>query len=103
MPLLTLESYHPLPLQGALRTNPAGLAQLVQWYGRGLLLRNQPVLLDLTDLTWLDANQCALWGAMLRDLQMRQGLSFCVDGEVVRQRLGVLLQNGFLADPTAGL
>ena len=103
MPVLTLESCHPLPLQGAIRTNPAGFAQLAQWYGRGLLLRDQPVLLDLTGLTWLDANQCALWGAMLHDLQMQRGLSFCVDGEVVRQRFGVLLQNGFLADPTAGL
>ena len=102
MSVLTLESYQPLPLQGAIRTDATGFAQLVQWYGKGLLLRNQAVLLDLQRLRWLDANQCALLGAMLHDLEVRQGLTFGIDGDTVRQRFGVLLQNGFLADGSAG-
>lgn len=100
MSVLTLESWHPLPLQGAIRTDPAGFAQLVQLHSRGLLLKNQPVLLDFTRLNWLDGNQCALLGAMLHDLEEQRGLSFGVDGDLVRQRFGVLLQNGFLQDET---
>jgi hypothetical protein len=63
-------------------------------------LRDQPVLLDFANLNWLDANQCALLGAMLHDLREQRGLSFSVDGDVVRKRFAVLLQNGFLQDAT---
>ena len=98
MSVLTLESSHPLALPGAIRTDPAGYAKLVQWYGRASLLKEQPVLLDLATTTWIDANQCALLRAMLYDLGERKGLEFCVDGDLVRQKFSVLLRNGFVYD-----
>ncbi|UYZ64923.1 hypothetical protein [Hymenobacter weizhouensis] len=37
---------------------------------------------------------------MLHDLEQQRGLSFCVAGEVVQQRFGVLLRNGFIQGET---
>lgn len=91
---------HAIKLSGSISTDRQGYATLMEFYRACHQHQNQMIELDLRQLSWLDANLCALLQAILFELSRQRSLHFKVDIDLVRRRFPVLLRNGFV--PTAG-
>lgn len=87
-----------MPLEGHIYTDARGYNSLARWYKDCQQSTADEIEIDLRSLWWLDANQCALLGAMTYELQLQRDVQFQVDGGLVRERFPILLRNGFLFD-----
>jgi hypothetical protein len=77
-------------------TTPSGHKKLIDFY---ISLKDLPatnVILDLQEVNFIDANQCALLGAIMTKLAKDQRHSFACYGNQVDGRFNILKRNGFI-------
>jgi hypothetical protein len=82
--------------QNNIETTPSGHKKLIDFYNS---LKDQPptvVVLDLKEVNFIDANQCALLGAMVTKLTNENGHSFACYGDQIDGRFNILKRNGFI-------
>jgi hypothetical protein len=79
-------------------TNPEGHKVLTDFYNTYKEVADKEIILDFSRLSWIDANLCAFFGAILHDLKEENRHSFFVDGEEIKRKLDVLMRNGFVVD-----
>jgi hypothetical protein len=70
---------HKVFLKNNINTDVVGYKALMAFYKECKELQNCEIEIDLTYLTWLDANLCGLWLAMINDLKITNNLSFRID------------------------
>lgn len=86
-----------VPLAGSISTSATGYSKLVDFEHSCLDYYECTVHIDLSNLSWFDANLSALFEALLYRLSTTNGLNFTIDEEVVKRRFPILLRNGFLS------
>jgi hypothetical protein len=84
-----------------IETDYTGFKQLTNFYHLCRDYSNTTIHLDFYDLTWVDANLCSLFNAILYKLHKEQNLTFAADMEFVRSKFDILFRNGFLSDGNA--
>lgn len=82
--------------QNNIDTSPSGHKKLVEFYES---LSDHPptaVVLDLEKVNFIDANQCALLGAMIAKLAKENAHDFSCYGDQIDGRFNILKRNGFI-------
>lgn len=77
-------------------TNATGVKQMLRFYYTCLNFTNCTILIDLSNVSWLDGNMCALLGALLHRLRQDKNIVFKMDGKQVVSSCEILLHNDFL-------
>ena len=89
--------------QNNIDTTPSGHAKLVNFY----LAYNQSskleVVLDLNEVNFIDANQCALLGAILTKLGRENRHKFSFIGSQILGQFNILSRNGFIKSSSESL
>jgi hypothetical protein len=82
--------------EDAIYTNATGIKQLMTFYHKALAYDNCTIHISLDNLTWLDGNLCALFGALIFQLGKERGITFTIDGAEVSRKCNILFRNEFL-------
>ena len=77
-------------------TDNTGTKQLISFYHNCAKITNSDIHVNLADITWIDGNMCAVFGAMLYKLQQENNLRFTLDKNQVDEKCNVLFRNGFI-------
>lgn len=90
-------------LTDKIETDYSGFKQLTGFYNFCTNFNNTTIKIDFKELTWVDANLCSLFNAMLYKLHKDLNLTFNTDFDFVRKKFDILFRNGFLSDGTAAI
>ena len=83
-------------LKDRIDTSFSGYKKLLEFYRTCRDHTNQMVHIDFYELEWIDANNSALFEAILYKLSKENGLMFSSDLEFLQAKFEVLFRNGFL-------
>jgi hypothetical protein len=89
-----------IKLSGSINTNPSGITKLLNYYNELYKYTNKSVVLDLTELTWIDANLSALLNALTYRLVKENNLKFFIDHKFLATKFSVLIRNGLMPSET---
>lgn len=82
-------------LTGKIETDFKSHAQILELFHHANKFRNCWFKIDLTSLTWIDANQSALLLILINHLKKNNGIKFFIDYQTLRNDLNILSRNGF--------
>lgn len=82
---------------GVIGTDIPGYLQLIDFYVRCSKYRQAEIIIAFENITWIDGNMAALLMAIVQKLESEHNNLFFVDREIIKDRFGVLIRNGWLA------
>lgn len=86
-----------IALQNSIFTDYYGFQQLIDFYHLCKEEKNKMILVDFSELEWIDANMCAFFEAIIYKLASDNALTFrAVGKEDFMERFSCLFRNGFL-------
>jgi hypothetical protein len=83
-------------LEGSIGTDFSGIKKLFEFYHFCNDYTNTDISVDFYNLTWIDANLCSLFEAMLYKLSNDNKLNFSTDFLFLKERFDILFRNGFI-------
>ncbi len=87
---------------GEIRTTLTGYTKLITFYENCRGYRNKDILVSFDDLSWFDANMCALLKGIIHKLALENNLIFYVESSgTITEKFDILIRNGFLETLTA--
>lgn len=88
-----------ISLKGQIYTGIKGYNAIIGIYHQAKLYRDTSISLDFYEMTWIDANLCALLNAIEYQLKEENNIDFVTDFDYLYKKFSVLFRNGFLKDP----
>jgi len=92
-----------IKLSGWIKTNSTGLNHLLSFYHALAKYRDVNVLVDFSELKWIDANMIALFNAVEYKLNKENNITLVTDMDYLASKFSVLFRNGAVSDDSIAI